>query len=64
MSGNETNPEQAPEPIAGNGLCFLSTRWASLIARIYKLDPLRCLKCGATMVINPFIFNPPYLFFQ
>ena len=58
MPDYDTNADQAPEPTAENRHCPRATRWASLMACIYELDPLRCLKCGATMVINAFIINP------
>jgi len=32
--------------------------WAYLIRRVYHVDPLRCLRCGATMRIISFITDP------
>jgi hypothetical protein len=29
-----------------------------LMARIYELNPLTCLNCGTTMLINAFITDP------
>jgi hypothetical protein len=29
-----------------------------LMARIYELNPLTCLNCGTTMLINAFIIDP------
>jgi hypothetical protein len=36
----------------------LSRRWAELIYRVYEVDPLDCLRCGARMKILTFIINP------
>ena len=36
----------------------LSKRWAELIYRIYDVDPLNCLNCGAKMKILAFIIDP------
>jgi hypothetical protein len=38
--------------------CPRATRWATLMARIYELQPLTCLNCGTTMLINAFITDP------
>jgi hypothetical protein len=29
--------------------------WAALIKAVYKVDPLKCLKCGGTMKVISFI---------
>ena len=36
----------------------LRKRWAELIYRIYEVDPLTCLRCGAQMKILAFITEP------
>ena len=33
-------------------------RWAALLQRIFEVDPLRCLRCGAQMRIISFILDP------
>ena len=35
------------------------SRWASLIARIYEVSPLRCPNCSAEMRIVAFLTDPP-----
>ena len=32
--------------------------WARLIQKIYEVDPLKCLNCGATLRIIELIYNP------
>ena len=46
-----TSAESAPP-------CPRATRWATLMARLYELHPLSCLKCGATMLLKAFITDP------
>ena len=36
----------------------LSKRWRELLYRIYEVDPLICLNCGAKMKILAFIIEP------
>ncbi len=36
----------------------LRRRWASLINRVYEVDPLVCPVCGGEMRIIAFIFEP------
>lgn len=35
----------------------LFTLWASLIKRIYEIDPLVCAKCGSELVLKKFLFS-------
>ena len=37
----------------------LRRRWASLIRRIYEVDPLTCQRCGQAMRILSFITERP-----
>jgi len=38
-------------------LCALRRRWAELLARVFEVDPLRCLRCGGAMRIVAFILE-------
>jgi len=37
------------------------TNWARLIRKVYEVDPLKCLNCGATIPIIAFIDDARYL---
>jgi hypothetical protein len=52
--------EDAPVPPSAEAprSCPRATRWATLMARLYELQPLQCLKCGAAMVLKAFITDP------
>jgi len=35
----------------------LGRRWAELLARVFEVDPFRCLRCGGTMRIVALILE-------
>ncbi len=35
--------------------------WACLVQKVYAVDPLKCLNCGATMRIIALIYGPVYM---
>ncbi len=35
--------------------------WATMIRRIYEVDPLTCVECGSEMKIVSFIMDPPVI---
>jgi hypothetical protein len=49
-------PQTADTPIRPRRL-----KWQQLIKRVFGLDPLRCPRCSATMVVVAFITDPPIL---
>jgi DNA-directed RNA polymerase subunit RPC12/RpoP len=52
-------PPSPAEPLASRSRRRFT--WASLIARIYQDDPLRCTRCGGPMSIIAFITEPSSL---
>ena len=54
---NETPPRDDAIP-TWPALRALRRRWAELLARVFEVDPLRCLRCGGSMRIISFILEP------
>ena len=54
--GLDGPPQTADTPIRPRRL-----KWQQLIKRVFGLDPLRCPRCSATMVVVAFITDPPVL---
>ena len=55
-SAPRASPEQAAEPIHRRAARYA---WALLLARIYKVFPLLCPKCGGEMRLIAFITAAP-----
>jgi hypothetical protein len=54
--GLDGAPRTADTPIRPRRL-----KWQQLIKRVFDIDPLRCPRCSATMVVVAFITDPPVL---
>ena len=51
-------PAAPDPPQASPQLAALRRRWASLIRRIYEVDPLLCPRCRSLMRVVSFITEP------
>ena len=60
-STSSTAPPNEESPSISNS--NLRRRWANLIRRVYRTDPLVCPKCGSEMKIISFITQPRLKFF-
>jgi hypothetical protein len=58
IKGDDDTEDAPPQPPESSAPCPRATRWATLMARLYELQPLQCLKCGAEMILKAFITDP------
>ncbi|MCP4339310.1 MAG: hypothetical protein GY799_10580 [Desulfobulbaceae bacterium] len=52
VSDDKTKARKNAEQTAG---CLFASTWAMLLARIYEINPLVCLRCGGEMRIIAFV---------
>jgi len=59
LAQSPTAMPAAPDPPqASRQLAALRRRWASLIRRVYEVDPLLCPRCRSLMRVVSFITQP------
>ena len=59
----DSHPEQLPTDIGHSSAQTIPQRacrsaWARLIAKLYEVDPLICLRCGSRMAVLTVIVDP------